>query len=202
MNSRRLAIGAVAALGVTVSAGAAEAQLRDITQISPTVPGGAINKSYAQEIGAGRGDLFTPYSSLFIIHRDPFRAIRRGRQIFQRKFTRDQGQGPKNGDGHGDINAIGGIGAGLSDSCASCHGRPRGSAGAGGDVATRPDSRDAPHLFGLGLKEMLADEITADLRARRDSAIAQARAAGASVTAPLSSKGIQYGSITAKADGT
>ena len=32
-------------------------------------------------------------------------------------------------------------------------------------MATRPDSRDAPHLFGLGLKEMLADEITADLRA-------------------------------------
>ena len=42
------------------------------------------------------------------------------------------------------------LGAGLADSCAACHGRPRGSAGAGGDVATRPDSRDAPHLFGLG----------------------------------------------------
>ena len=34
-------------------------------------------------------------------------------------------------------------------------------------MVTRPDSRDAPHLFGLGLKEMLADEITADLRAIR-----------------------------------
>ena len=32
---------------------------------------------------------------------------------------------------------------------------------------TRPDSRDAPHLFGLGLQEMLADEITTDLRAIR-----------------------------------
>src|SRR5438045_9674536 len=101
MNSRRLAIGAVAALGVTVSAGAAEAQLRDITQISPTVPGGAINKSYAQEIGAGRGDLFTPDSSLFIINRDPFRAIRRGRQLFQRKFTVSQGQGPTTTGGAG-----------------------------------------------------------------------------------------------------
>ena len=40
-------------------------------------------------------------------------------------------------------------------------------AGFGGDVATRPDSRDAPHLFGLGLKEMLADEMTAELRATR-----------------------------------
>ena len=55
-------------------------------------------------------------------------------------------------DGIGDINTVNGIGAGLSDSCASCHGRPRGSAGGGGDVVTRPDSRDAPHLFGLGLE--------------------------------------------------
>jgi hypothetical protein len=31
-------------------------------------------------------------------------------------------------------------------------------------VVTRPDSRDAPHLFGLGIKEMLGDEITTDLR--------------------------------------
>jgi hypothetical protein len=53
-----------------------------------------------------------------------------------------------------------GIGAGLADSCATCHGRPRGSAGFGGNVVTRPDSRDAPHLFGAGLKEMLADEIS------------------------------------------
>src|SRR6476660_17157 len=73
MNSRRLTIGTIVALVVTISAaGTAEAQPRDITQISPTVPGGAINKSYAQEIGAGRGDLVTPGSSLFIINRDPF----------------------------------------------------------------------------------------------------------------------------------
>ena len=67
------------------------------------------------------------------------------------------------------------IGAGVVDSCAGCHGRPRGSAGFGGDVFTRPDSRDAPHLFGLGLQEMLADEITADLRAIRAQALAAAQ---------------------------
>ena len=66
-------------------------------------------------------------------------------------------------DGKGDIANNLGIGAGSTDSCAACHGRPRGSAGSGGDVVTRPDSRDAPHLFGLGLKEMIADEITAEL---------------------------------------
>ncbi len=43
-------------------------------------------------------------------------------------------------------------------------------------MATRPDSRDAPHLFGLGIKEMLADEMTAALRSIRDEAVAQAAA--------------------------
>ena len=85
-----------------------------------------------QEIGAGRGDVFTPGSSLFIINRDPFRSIRRGRQLFQRKFTKEQGQGPGVGDGVGNISANNAIGAGLSDSCAGCHARPRGSAGFGG----------------------------------------------------------------------
>src|SRR5215470_8857610 len=179
----------------------AGAQLVDNT-LAPNTARAGINKSLADEIGPGRGDIMTPNSSLFIINRDPFRSIRRGRQIFQRKFTREQGQGPNNSDGTGNINLVGGIGAGLSDSCASCHGRPRGSAGAGGDVATRPDSRDAPHLFGLGLKEMLADEITRDLRAIRASASAVAKSSGRSVSAALTSKGISYGSITANPDGT
>ena len=56
---------------------AAHAQLRDITQIFPVPPGGAINKSFVQQVGAGRGDTSTAGSSLFIIKRDPFRAVRR-----------------------------------------------------------------------------------------------------------------------------
>src|SRR5215470_16564469 len=161
-----------------------------------------INKSLTEEIGAGRGDLNTPGSSMFLINRDPFRAIRRGRQLFQRKFTRVDGQGPNNSDGSGDINTNDAIGAGLSDSCAGCHGHPRGAAGSGGGVATRPDSRDAPHLFGLGLKEMLGDEITSDLRATRAVALAQAKKFGHPVTLPLLSKGISYGSITAGPSGS
>ena len=87
----------------------------------------------------------------------------------------------------------------MADSCASCHGRPRGAAGFGGDVVTRPDSRYAPHLFGLGLKEMLADEITADLRAIRQQAVDEARLSPSArpVVKALTSKGIDYGSITA-----
>ncbi len=178
-----------------------QAQLIDNNQ-APNKAKAGINKSLTDEIGPGRGDLMTPNSSLFIINRDPFRSVRRGRQIFQRKFTRAQGQGPANSDGTGNINLTGGIGAGLSDSCAGCHGRPRGSAGAGGDVATRPDSRDAPHLFGLGLKEMLADEITTDLRSIRTVAQIQALTSKTPATRNLTSKGISFGAITANPDGT
>ena len=90
----------------------------------------------------------------------------------------------------------------MTDSCALCHGRPRGSAGAGGNVATRPDSRDSPASLWLGLKEMLADEITTDLRSTRDLAISQAQQRKKSVTLKLASKGVQYGSITGNPDGS
>jgi cytochrome c2 len=173
----------------------------DNTQATSTANAG-INKSLSDEVGAGRGDVLTPNSSLYIINRDPFRSIRRGRQLFQRKFTQAQGQGPNEGDGVGDLNTNIAIGAGLSDSCASCHSRPRGSAGVGGNVVTRPDSRDSPHLFGLGLKEMLADEITTDLRSTRSLAIALAQQRKKLVTIKLFSKGVHYGSITGNPDGS
>jgi hypothetical protein len=200
LNDPGKTVGLLIGLSV-ILASPAMAQLIDRTT-APNAAGAGIAKSLADEIGAGRGDFLTPGSSSFIITRDPFRAIRRGRQLFQRKFTREQGQGPVFGDGAGDIHKDLAIGAGLADSCAACHGRPRGSAGAGGDVNTRPDSRDAPHLFGLGLKEMLADEITADLRAGRTAAIAEARQHGRNVTSALRSKGISYGAITAHPDGS
>ncbi len=184
-----------------IAAISAFGQLIDKTK-APNPANEGISKSLADEIGAGRGNITTPNSSAYIIARDPFRAIRRGRQLFQRKFQRLDGQGPYVRDGKGDIANNIAMGAGTADSCASCHGRPRGSAGSGGDVVTRPDSRDAPHLFGLGLKEMLADEITAELRAWRTDAMARARQSGTAVTNQLVSKGIQYGSITANPDGT
>jgi hypothetical protein len=186
---------------VLFSALSAGAQETDLTQ-TPNAEGAGIHKSFDQEVGAGRGDVMTPDSSAFIISRDPFRSIRRGREIFQRKFRRAQGQGPRVDDGIGPIAAEDRLGAGLSDSCAGCHGRPEGSAGNGGAVFTRPDSRDAPHLFGLGLVEMLADEITTDLRAARDRAKVKAALKGESITQNLQSKGIRYGFITVRPDGS
>lgn len=182
---------------------AVKAQLVDATQTTPVISGSQIGKSLEEQIGAGQGDEFTPGSSIYLIKRDPARAIRRGRQLFQRKFTLGQGHGPRvSNDSSGDIQDSPGLGAGLGDSCATCHGRPRGSAGFGGDVATRPDSRDAPHLFGLGLQEMLADEITQELRTIRTEALDTASESGAATTSPLISKGIDYGVITAEPDGS
>jgi len=186
-------------------AATANAQLVDRT-LAPNISNEGVAKSFAQEIGAGRGTVNTPDSSLFIIARDPTRAVRRGRQLFQRKFSVSQGLGPRSGDGAGNINTDISIGAGLADSCAGCHGRPRGSAGFGGDVATRPDSRDAPHLFGLGLKEMLADEITGELRSIKAQAIESAVRTHRKVTRTLTSgqsKGnVNFGTITANPDGS
>jgi hypothetical protein len=195
-------IRALTVLTLLVCSSSAVAQLADYTQTQPGVPGGAIGKSLDEQVGTGHGDEATSGSAVYLIKRDPARSIRRGRQLFQRKFTADQGFGPRvNSGSTGDIQAVAALGAGLVDSCAGCHGRPRGSAGFGGDVATRPDSRDAPHLFGLGLQEMLADEITRDLRAQRDDALRAARRSRRSVRQRLASKGLEYGSLTAFPDG-
>lgn len=212
--------------GVTVLGSApsgAHAQLNDCGLINRAglidAPGGCIEKGYAQQLGPGQGDENTAWSSAYLIRRDPARAIRRGRQLFQRKFSSYEGLGPRVSlMSDGDILETRRLGAGLSDSCASCHGRPRGAAGAGGDVATFPDSRDAPHLFGVGLIEMLGDEMTSDLRAIREQALREAktgRVAPATstdrrpgpaprpmpVTRPLTSKGVRFGRITAYPDG-
>jgi hypothetical protein len=168
-------VGLAGVLAVAPSAGA---QLIDRTLL-PNPANEGIAKSLAQQVGAGRGNVNTVGSSIYIIKRDPARSIRRGRQIFQRKFSVFQGVGPRTNDGaFGNIVTDGSLGAGLADSCAGCHGRPRGSAGFGGDVVTRPDSRDAPHLFGLGLQEQLADEITAEIRAQANTAKTQCQSTG------------------------
>lgn len=215
--ARPIRVLCAASVLVLAPAGASRAQLQDATQIHPHVPGGQIAKSLTDQIGAGRGDGQTPGSSIYLIQRDPARAIRRGRQLFQRKFTLEQGQGPRvSAHSSGDILENRALGAGLSDSCAGCHGRPRGAAGVGGVVQTRPDSRDAAHLFGLGLVEQLADEMTAELRAIRDRALAgslrQPRrrggradrgdrvdgggtSSGGTSSVPLVAKGISFGTL-------
>lgn len=184
----------------TLAVSHSAAQETDRTQ-TPNSAGAGIAKSLAAEVGAGRGDELTPDSSRYLIARDPFRSIVRGRQLFQRKFTVAQGLGPRFQDGVGDIERHPTLGGGFGDSCAACHSRPQGSAGFGGDVFTRTTSRDAPHLFGIGLVEMLADEMTSELRRQRARASSEARASGLPVTVSLSAKTVDFGSLTALPSG-
>jgi hypothetical protein len=121
-------IGTILAAVLALTGELAQAQLTDLTQ-TPNPINAGIAKSLEEQVGAGQGDEITPGSSIYLINRDPARAVRRGRQLFQRAFTQNQGLGPRViADSIGDISVNRAFGAGLTNSCASCHGRPRGAA--------------------------------------------------------------------------
>lgn len=97
-------------------------------------------------------------------------------------------------------------------SCKECHHRG-GDDGHGemhhrawlhGDGRTLASARPrvAPHLAGVGFIEELARELTVELQRQREQALAAARASGAEQRAPLSAKGLDFGSLVARADGT
>ena len=116
-----------------------------------------------------------------------------------------------------------------ANACSSCHGVPR--VGGGGDNATNVfvladrlafvnfdgregdgleshtlktvgNERTSLGLFGSGVVELLAREMTSDLHAIRDEARRQASKSGGEVTMEVSSKGVEFGRITARPDGT
>ncbi|MEZ5977256.1 MAG: di-heme oxidoredictase family protein [Planctomycetota bacterium] len=114
------------------------------------------------------------------------------------------------------------ISAPDSGACGACHNSPR-SGGGGDNVANVfvlaqaqafvnfDDATEDPGLtlqnvanerntlgmFGSGYIELLAREMTAELQAIRDSAISQANTNAATVTLPLVTKGVDFGSISA-----
>lgn len=118
-----------------------------------------------------------------------------------------------------------------ANSCAGCHNKPR-TGGGGDNVAnvfvlaqrfghvddfSQPDpmigeipgtlrtvgnERNTPGMWGSGAIEMLAREMTADLHATRERAIRAARQTGRPVTLSLDTKGVHFGHITARPDGT
>ena len=105
-----------------------------------------------------------------------------------------------------------------ANACSSCHGEPI-AGGAGGFVAnvfvaegfnnadfdtTDPqfsNERNTNHIFGAGLVELLAREMTADLQQQRADALKAARGSGVPATVQLASKGVTFGEITAHPDG-
>ncbi|MDR3470127.1 MAG: di-heme oxidoredictase family protein [Devosia sp.] len=106
-----------------------------------------------------------------------------------------------------------------ANSCASCHNEP--ITGGGGDFTVNvftsegtesadfdsvdpqfSNERNTNILFGSGLKELLAREMTADLWAERHQAVKQAAAGQQRVSVELVTKGVHFGQLTANPDGT
>ncbi len=93
-------------------------------------------------------------------------------------------------------------------SCNACHDRP-GDDGAGGNQGNairdpfhtanpaRMIQRNTPHLFGAGAVQRLAEEMTVALAAIKDDLEAGVRRTGVPATAPLVTKGVDFGVLRA-----
>lgn len=152
--------------------------------------------------------------------------VEAGRQFFTDRFTIEDGTGRPLATQaiiptrrKQPVDALFRRTAGMdANSCESCHNSPVVGAAAtftgnafvsegfeSADFETLDgqfsNERGSPHLFGNGLLQMLAREMTADLQAERDKGIAEARSTKQPVTIHLSSKGVDFGSIVAQPDG-
>ncbi|HMB48484.1 MAG TPA: hypothetical protein VKN63_09435, partial [Afifellaceae bacterium] len=105
-----------------------------------------------------------------------------------------------------------------SNACSSCHNDP--APGGAGDFVTTvfvsegfanadfdttdpqfSNERGTNHIFGAGLIEMLAREMSADLGRLRARALREAAETGEPVRVDLISKGVSFGRLTAMPDG-
>ncbi|KGF68256.1 hypothetical protein LL06_17605 [Hoeflea sp. BAL378] len=104
-------------------------------------------------------------------------------------------------------------------SCAACHNQPA-TGGAGDFVANVfasegfesadfdsldpqfSSERGTNHLFGAGLVELLAREMSHELQSIRTETLRQARTEGAPVRRKLETKGVEFGFIAAEPDGS
>ncbi|MGH9764802.1 MAG: di-heme oxidoredictase family protein, partial [Blastocatellia bacterium] len=150
-----------------------------------------------------------------------------GESIFAARWTKLDGQGrpaatgagtPTRRDPSHDPGFIRTSGP-DSTSCADCHNQPT-VGGSGGFVANVfvlaqtldpvtdsvsaefADERNTLGMNGSGAIEMLAREMTADLLAIRDAAISEAKSTGGQSTKSLTTKGVNFGTIQARPDGS
>jgi cytochrome c553 len=161
--------------------------------------------------------------------RDPRRVldlVAAGRALFLGPFSRSDGVGRPSASG--DVKPTRRLPAAAAadrlagpdaTACSGCHNRP--VPGGSGDYsasvfvasATRyavatPDHgnaqalRRAPSLLGAGLLELVAREITDDLLSQRDAALAAARRSGSDAPARLAAKGVDFGLLVARPDGS
>ena len=152
--------------------------------------------------------------------------VDQGRQLFEAKFNELDGAGRPGATGdskptpRSTANNVEFIRTSGPDamSCASCHNQP--TIGGSGDFVANafvgahfsdpptyridPDvtnERNTISIFGAGLIEILANEMTQELKTQREQAIDEAQALGKSQKISLSTKGVNFGSIVAKPNG-
>ncbi|MRG93528.1 di-heme oxidoredictase family protein [Polyangium spumosum] len=165
----------------------------------------------AAEKGEDREHIFALQSTIDLGAYDLDRLFQFGDALFAHEFRKEDGYGDAPYPGLMRVHT--GVRGGLDTySCAGCHsvGGPDG-AGAptqnafllgDGDRASSANQRNAPHVLGLGFVQALAAEMTYELGLARTNALAEAAASGADVTVALESKGVSFGSLTARPDGS
>jgi hypothetical protein len=135
-----------------------------------------------------------------------------GDELFEHAFRKDTGFGGLiPGPGLRRVHK-GRKGALDSHSCAGCHsvGGPDGAGAAtqsahlfgDGERASTAMARNPPPLLGAGLVQALGAEMSAELARQRDRALAEAARSKVEVRAELAAKGISFGSLVAKPDGS
>ena len=138
-----------------------------------------------------------------------------GRLLFEHPFAFDDGlaRGPLDDDASPFRRVQAGRAGGPeTTTCTSCHwrGGPGGSGGlpdasfllGDGDSVTSADARNPPSLLGAGAAQALAEEMSADLAALRDGARARAADQGTTVDVELLSKGVSFGVLRVRPDGS
>src|SRR5215813_4243780 len=155
------------------------------------------------------------------------RLLEIGEAIFAARWTKLDGQGRPAATGNGaptkrdPSHNPGFLRTSGTDatSCADCHNQPT-VGGAGGFVANVfvlaqlldpvtdfvskefSDERNTLGMNGSGAIEMLAREMTSDLLRIRDRAVSEARSSKTTVTNRLDTKGVNFGQITTRPDGS
>lgn len=134
-----------------------------------------------------------------------------GGQLFNLTFTRDVGFGARDLPPMARFHT-GRRGGPDASRCAACHWRGGPAGGGDGADAAYLDgdgnsqasalARNPIALVGDGFVEILAAEMNAELAKARDALVAQAKQAGAARTAELRAKGVPFGKLTARADGS
>ncbi|MGI9521433.1 MAG: di-heme oxidoredictase family protein [Hyphomicrobiaceae bacterium] len=154
------------------------------------------------------------------------RLVAHGEQLFRARFTIHDGVGRPNATqaiiptkrrrpAAFTFQRLAGLDAG---SCATCHRDP--IVGGSGDFALNafvsegfvtPDfdtidpqfsnERNTNHLFGAGLIELLAREMTSDLHTLRRQALRAARLSGRKISRRMVTKGVDFGTIVAQPNG-